>query len=255
MLDNKKLSFCTIVKDNIANVKRMIDSVIDIVDEIVIIDTGSPNDVKEYCRTVADVYIDRKWQNNFAKMRNLAISKATNSWILTLDSDEEISSELQVLIPTLIKEVDVEGYFFHRIHYVDEPINFEDYWMHLRLYKNNARYFGAVHESIKNLAKTKKIHQKDCIILHHNDRKHQRAKSSEYIKDLELQLLKKYPKDRSYMHEYYEYKLWVQENIYHKETDVEIEPKDLNDLYEEYEKKKAYINRKIKEENWDISKS
>ena len=89
----KKLPFsvCIITKNNAKTLERCLQSASNYFDEIVITDTGSSDSTKEIARFYTNQIFDFTWNNNFADARNFAIKKATNDFIFSLDSDEEIS--------------------------------------------------------------------------------------------------------------------------------------------------------------------
>ncbi len=89
----KKLPFsvCIITKNNAKTLERCLQSASNYFDEIVIADTGSSDSTKEIARHYTNQIFDFTWNNNFADARNFAIKKATNDFIFSLDSDEEIS--------------------------------------------------------------------------------------------------------------------------------------------------------------------
>lgn len=74
--------------------KRCLDSVRDLVDEMIIVDTGSTDRTKEIAASYPDAKIyDFTWVDDFAKARNFAFSKATCDYIYSADADEEINEE------------------------------------------------------------------------------------------------------------------------------------------------------------------
>ena len=79
-----------IMRDNANVLSRCLDSVMGLVNEVVIIDTGSvDNSVNIALNYGARVYHD-PWQDDFARPRNIGIEKANCKWILVLDPDEVI---------------------------------------------------------------------------------------------------------------------------------------------------------------------
>jgi glycosyltransferase involved in cell wall biosynthesis len=83
-----KLSVAMIVKNESAMLERCLNSVKD-ADEIIVVDTGSEDNTVEIAKKFTDkVYTDYKWEDNFAKARNHAISKCTGDWILSIDADD-----------------------------------------------------------------------------------------------------------------------------------------------------------------------
>ena len=92
-----------IVKDEEKVIERCLNTVVDIVDEIIIVDTGSQDSTKEKVkRYKADIY-DFTWKDDFAEARNFAFSKARMDYILWLDADDVLEKEDQEKLK-LLKE-------------------------------------------------------------------------------------------------------------------------------------------------------
>lgn len=90
-MEKLPFSVCIITKNNAKTLERCLQSASNYFDEIVIADTGSSDSTKEIARHYTNQIFDFTWNNNFADARNFAIKKATNDFIFSLDSDEEIS--------------------------------------------------------------------------------------------------------------------------------------------------------------------
>lgn len=87
------ISLCMIMRDNADVLARCLDSVKGLVDEIIIVDTGSKDDSVDIALSYgAKVYFDT-WQNDFARPRNIGLGKARGQWIMVMDPDETISRE------------------------------------------------------------------------------------------------------------------------------------------------------------------
>ncbi|WP_040328485.1 tetratricopeptide repeat-containing glycosyltransferase family 2 protein [Clostridium ihumii] len=84
------LSLCMIVKDEEIYIEKCLRSVNKMVDEIIIVDTGSKDKTKEIALKYTDKVYDFKWCDDFARARNFSLSKSLNDWILVLDADEFI---------------------------------------------------------------------------------------------------------------------------------------------------------------------
>ena len=87
------ISLCMIVKNEEDVLARCLDSVADLVDEIVIVDTGSTDATKEIAARYTDKIYDFRWIDDFSAARNYAFSKASCEYIYTADADEVISPE------------------------------------------------------------------------------------------------------------------------------------------------------------------
>lgn len=99
-----KLTLCMIVKNEERYISRCLSSVQDIVDEIVIADTGSQDNTKDICKSFQARVFDFEWENDFAKARNYALQHAEGDWILMLDADEELDQETGRFLTSLLHD-------------------------------------------------------------------------------------------------------------------------------------------------------
>ena len=84
------ISLCMIVKNEEDVLGRCLECVNDIVDEIIIVDTGCTDNTKIIAQKYTDKIFDFEWINDFSAARNYAFSKATKDYILWLDADDII---------------------------------------------------------------------------------------------------------------------------------------------------------------------
>ncbi|WP_418039702.1 glycosyltransferase [Paenibacillus xylanilyticus] len=82
------ISLCMIVKDEEDGLRRCLESVRGIVDEIIIVDTGSADDTLRIAALYGAKIIRAEWNGDFAAARNQSLTAATQPWILVLDADE-----------------------------------------------------------------------------------------------------------------------------------------------------------------------
>ncbi|SHJ46552.1 Tetratricopeptide repeat-containing protein [Clostridium cavendishii DSM 21758] len=87
------ISLCMIVRDEEETIGRCLDTVKDIVDEIIIVDTGSIDKTKDIVSKYTSNIYDFKWIDDFSAARNYSFSKATKDYILWLDADDVILDE------------------------------------------------------------------------------------------------------------------------------------------------------------------
>ena len=100
-----------IVKNEENILGRCLESVKDIVDEIIIVDTGSDDKTKEIAFKYTDKVYDFIWEDNFSAARNFSFSKATKDYQMWLDADdillEEDAKKLAALKQNLDRNVDI----------------------------------------------------------------------------------------------------------------------------------------------------
>lgn len=101
------LSLCMIVKNEEKTIGRCLDSVKDLFDEIIIVDTGSTDKTKEIVKKYTDNVYDFKWINDFSAARNMAFSKATSDYLMWLDADDVVMTEDLKALKKLKKEMDL----------------------------------------------------------------------------------------------------------------------------------------------------
>jgi glycosyltransferase involved in cell wall biosynthesis len=91
--DKMLLSLSMIVKNEEEFLPGCLESVKGIVDEIVIVDTGSNDRTKEIANSFGAKIYDFKWCDDFAAARNESLKQCRGEWILYLDADERLNSE------------------------------------------------------------------------------------------------------------------------------------------------------------------
>ncbi len=108
----KKLSVCMIVKNEEKMLPQCLNSIRDVADEIIIVDTGSTDRTMAIAREFGAKVYEHPWQKNFSLHRNQSISYATGDWILQIDADEELSPESQQELQRLVQDSpeEVNGY-------------------------------------------------------------------------------------------------------------------------------------------------
>ena len=85
------LSLCMIVKNEEPHLAKCLMSVKPVVDEMIVVDTGSSDRTKSIAAALGATVFDHPWTNDFSKARNYSLSKASSDWILVLDADEAVS--------------------------------------------------------------------------------------------------------------------------------------------------------------------
>jgi tetratricopeptide (TPR) repeat protein len=97
------LTLCMIVKNEEATLPQTLGSVQDIVDEMVVLDTGSGDRTCEIAREFGARVYHFEWCDDFAAARNECLKYAKGDWILVLDADEVLTPNIVPLIKQVIQ--------------------------------------------------------------------------------------------------------------------------------------------------------
>ncbi|MFS0918936.1 glycosyltransferase [Brevibacillus sp. 179-C 1.1 NHS] len=112
------LSLCMIVKDEADQIEACLSSVHMVVDEIIVVDTGSTDGTQEICRKFGAKVVEAPWENSFAKARNTGLQAAKGEWILWLDADEVLQEENQGELRQAVGASKDDAFFMKIIHYI-----------------------------------------------------------------------------------------------------------------------------------------
>ncbi|MGL5381189.1 tetratricopeptide repeat-containing glycosyltransferase family 2 protein [Clostridium sp.] len=231
----KSLSICMIVKNEEKNIQGCIDSIKEIADEIVIVDTGSTDNTVNIAKESGAKVIIHKWNNDFSEARNTSLDAATKDWILFLDADERIDKSEHDKLKYIVNNCDTyEGYYLRLVNII-KNIDVGDSIV-LRMFKNKPeyRFEGKMHEQIVQSIQQKGglncIGSTDIRILHYGYDPELADMKSKYERNINL--LKSY--DEKDKDGYYYYVLG---NEYARMDDFE-------NAYQTYQQALKLTNRK-----------
>ena len=108
-----KLSGVIITYNEETNIKRCLSSLINVVDEIVVVDSFSTDNTKSICKTFNVKFIEQEFLG-YVEQKNFALAQATNNHVVSLDGDEALSEKLQQSIIDLKANWTHAGYFCNR---------------------------------------------------------------------------------------------------------------------------------------------
>lgn len=153
-----KISACLITLNEQRNLARCLASVAGLVDEIVVVDSGSTDATRLIATEYGAKVVHQNWMG-YVGQKNFAIEQARHDWVLSIDADEEISQELAAAITNIRTNVPEDqadapnGYQFSRIvFYRGKWIRHGDWYPDqlVRLFcRKGARFCGGhVHERL-----------------------------------------------------------------------------------------------------------
>ena len=123
-----KLSVVIITYNEEKNIERCLNSVKEVADEIIVLDSFSTDKTEEICKRHAVKFFQHEF-NGFSSQKNRASGLAENDYILSLDADEVLSERLKRSILKVKENALFDGYFFNRLNiYCGKPIKFTTWY-------------------------------------------------------------------------------------------------------------------------------
>jgi O-antigen biosynthesis protein len=183
------LSLCMIVKNEEVHIAKCLASVKPVVDEMIVVDTGSTDRTIDIARSFGAHVYTFEWTNDFSEARNFSLSKAAGDWILVLDADEVVSARDYDLLVKVIETrgSDPTGYSITTRNYV-ESVNIKGWTANdgvyqqeeagtgwhpsrkVRMFTNDKRirFDGRIHELVEPSLNILGITPRECNIpIHH----------------------------------------------------------------------------------------
>ncbi len=170
-----KISACVIAKNEAGNITRCLQSMQDIVDEMIVVDTGSTDDTTKIAEQLGAKVFHYKWNNDFAAARNYALEQAKGDWIIFLDADEYIVPEkiknVRPFIEKLHGNRKIESVVcrMENTEGVGGPLRSSN--PTVRIFRNSRaiRYEGTVHECIYKRGKPTQsvMDDKQLVVICH----------------------------------------------------------------------------------------
>lgn len=146
------ISLCMIVKNEEDTLPRCLESVGGLVEEIIVVDTGSDDRTKEAALEYGAKVYDFPWVEDFSKARNFSFSKATQQYCLWLDADDVIDPEYRQgfleLKQALPPQTDVVMLPYHIAFDQSGQPTFTYYRERLIRRLSGLQWRGAVHEAV-----------------------------------------------------------------------------------------------------------
>ena len=168
------VSLCMIVKNEERVLERCLSSVADLMDEIIIVDTGSSDKTKQIAARFTDKVYDFKWTGSFSDARNFAFSKAGCDYIYSADADELLDEEnrqkFRTLKEAMLPEIDIVQMKYTNQLEFGTIYNFDEE-LRPKLFKRirTFRWEEAIHEMV---VLEPVIYDSDIAIIHKPEQSH-----------------------------------------------------------------------------------
>ncbi len=193
------LSLCMIVRNEEQFIEFCLASVRDVVDEIIVVDTGSTDRTAQISRQFGAKVYHYVWSDDYSAARNEAAKRARGEWILFMDADEVLDAESKHILRQAVEHPIADAYELLFYNYCSTDSSFPDIVHRVcRLYRNRPeyRFRGRVHENVATSIQEAGglIAELDVVVHHYGyrpDVKNQRNKQERYLALLHAELEEK----------------------------------------------------------------
>ncbi len=171
------ISVFIIAKNEADRIAQVINAAKKIADEILVIDSGSGDETCKIAAGAGAKVFFNQWQG-YGQQKIFGENQCRNKWILNIDADEEISSELSEEIKEIFSRKiakDVAGFrikIVNKFRFETCPNKWAYYYNQLRLYNKDLAGFknSSVHDSVEVRNAKHEILQLKNIIFHQSFR-------------------------------------------------------------------------------------
>lgn len=189
------LSCCIIAHNEADRIGDCIRAVQGLVDEVVVIDSGSTDETVAVAESLGARVLFHAWPG-YGPQKRYSEDCATHDWILNLDADEVVTPELAAEIKALLQDAPPLKAYRFRIRNVyprkTKPRLWADYHNYVRLYDRRVVRFSEsqVHDTVDT--KNEMVGQLKGAVMHFSSRSyaHIRSKLDSYT-DLQAKVLRK----------------------------------------------------------------
>lgn len=168
------ISLCMIVKNEEKNLERCLASYAPLMDEIIVVDTGSTDRTKEIAARFTDKIYDFEWINDFSAARNFAFAKAGCDYIFSADADEVLDEEnreqFAILKQVLDEEIEIVQMYYGN-QFQNGTIYNYDCELRPKLFKRcrTFTWIEPIHETVRTLPV---VFDSDIVITHMPETSH-----------------------------------------------------------------------------------
>lgn len=168
------ISLCMIVKNEEKVLGRCLSCLCGLVDEMVIVDTGSSDRTKEIAAQYTDKIYDFQWVDDFAAARNFAFSKASGDYIYSADADEILDKANQerflLLKENIMPEIEiVQMYYCNQLKYSSVYNYDREYRPKLFKRFRTFTWIDPIHETVRTQPL---VFDSDIEIIHEQEESH-----------------------------------------------------------------------------------
>ncbi len=163
-----------IVRNEESNIANCIHNLKRVVDEVIVVDTGSEDGTIQIAKDLGAFVYEQKWENDFSKARNAALDQAKGDWIIFLDADEYFSEDSLPKVRSIIEQThskqSVNGILCGLVNIDTDNQKAIGSYDILRIFRNGKKYrfINRIHEEIRYGGKALQCENKrdELMIIH-----------------------------------------------------------------------------------------
>jgi hypothetical protein len=185
-----------IVKNEERNLAACLEPIADLMNEIIVVDTGSTDSTRDIARRFGARVFDFRWVDHFAAARNESLQHATGDWIFILDADERINTanrtKLKQLFASLARKNQAFG--MQTVTFPAPGKVLSTTVKKVRLFRNHPdiRWQNRIHEDILPALRARRASVVwTDIVIHHTGYQDPVVRARKNERDLRLLLLDK----------------------------------------------------------------
>jgi tetratricopeptide (TPR) repeat protein len=146
--DPPLISLCMIVRDGGSALTRCLDSARSVVDEMVVVDTGSRDDSPARAQAAGARVLHHPWDDDFAAARNVSLAAARGRFILVLDADEWFESPAPLALRDVVRRSQHLGWFLRIVSSLKGEERLDSTILRLWRHSPQVRFRFPIHEQV-----------------------------------------------------------------------------------------------------------
>lgn len=183
-----KLTAAIITYNEEDNIERCIRSLLPVVDEVFVVDSFSTDRTKEICLKLGARFIEHPFQGHI-QQKNYALENASHDWVLSLDADEALTTELQQSILKIKNNQQYNGYRLNRLtNYCGHWVKYCGWYPDTKIRlvnKEKARWMGTNPHDRLDMIHQEKTGFLEGDLLHYSyNNREEHYKQIEYFGDI-----------------------------------------------------------------------
>ena len=146
------ISACLITRNEEWTIQRCLESLKDVVDEIIVVDTGSTDNTVSLARQAGARVFLSTWKDDFSIARNESLSHASGDYVLVIDADEYLDADQRTNLRAVLEREQPEALIVQIRNYAGSLANISGasmLWV-TRVFRRGHLYEGAIHEQVAN---------------------------------------------------------------------------------------------------------